>query len=192
MEPLQSRGLDPEIVEVIDKAVRSSWIAAQSRPQGTGQRPGPAGGIGRIGVGVLVAAYTSMIGVVVWQGESIRSNMEAGFQAAQTDRLTQFEVLRSEISALRSDTKAEFDALRFEINAVRSETGASRSETKGEVGALRSETNADFGALRSEISTLRSETKAEFGELRSAISSLGERILRIENLIKDLLPFLAP
>ena len=117
MEPLQSRGLDPEIVEVIDKAVRSSWIAAQSRPQGTGQRPGPAGGIGRIGVGVLVAAYTSMIGVVVWQGESIRSNMEAGFnrmeagfnrmearfddmdagfQAAQTDRLTQFEALRYE------------------------------------------------------------------------------------------------
>ena len=196
MEPIQPRRLDPEIVDAIndavdkavDKAVRSLAIAAQSRPQGIEQRQAPVGGIGWTGVGVLVAAVTANIGVVVWQSDSIINNMNARFhdidsrfqsidarlQDAQTERLAQFGALQAEISALRSETNAEFGAL--------------RSETNAKFDALESEINAKFDALGSEINALRSETNAEFGELRSANSSFEERMLRIENLIEDRWP----
>lgn len=70
-----------------------------------------------MGVGVLVAAFTSTVGVVVWQGERIRNGMDAGFQnidarfqEAQTERLAQFETILAEISALRSEINAENSA----------------------------------------------------------------------------------
>ena len=202
MEPIQPRRLDPEIVEAIndavDKAFRSSRIAAQSRPQGIEQRQAPAGGIGWTGVGVLVAAVATMIGVDVWQSDSMDArfqDMSARFRDAQTERLAQFgalqaelDAVRFEINALRSETNAKIDALGSETNAefdaVRFEIGVVRSD----IGTLRSETNAKFDALGSEINALRSETNAEFGELRSANSSLEERMLHIENLIEDRWP----
>ena len=68
MEQLHLRGLNYEIADAVDKAVenavRSPATAAQSRPQGIGQRLELAGGVGWIGVDALIAAYTSTSGVV--------------------------------------------------------------------------------------------------------------------------------
>ena len=170
MEPLKPRGLDPEIIKAIDKAVRASGIAAQSRPQETKQLPAAAGGISWTGVGALVAAFMAMIVVVVWQGNIIRTDINARLQAADTAREAQYDAVQAQFDAMHS----RFDALQAQFDA------------------LRSETKAEISILRSEISTLRSETKAEFDELRSAISSFEERLLRIENLIEDRWPSSAP
>ena len=56
-----------------------------------------------MGVGTLVAAFTSMIGVVVRQSDSICSDIDARLQDMRTEGLAQFEAFRSEIGTFRTD-----------------------------------------------------------------------------------------
>ena len=197
MEPIQPRRLDPEIVEAIneavDKALRSSGIAAQSRPQGIEQRQAPAGGIGWMGVGTFIAAFALMIGVVVWQSDSISNNMDARFQdmnARFQDMnagLQSMDARFQDMNARLQDMDARFQDMdaRFQdmnarlqdMDARLQDMDARLQDMNARLQDAQTERLAQFGSLQAEISALR-----------SAYSSLAERMLHIENLIEDRWP----
>ena len=176
MEPIQPRRLDPEIVEAIneavDKALRSSGIAAQSRPQGIEQRQAPAGGIGWMGVGTFIAAFALMIGVVVWQSDSISNNMDARFQ----DMNARFQDMNAGLQSMDAGLQS-MDARLQDMDARLQDMNARLQDMNARLQDAQTERLAQFGSLQAEISALR-----------SAYSSLAERMLHIENLIEDRWP----
>ena len=118
-----------------------------------------------MGVGTFIAAFALMIGVVVWQSDSISNNMDARFQ----DMDARFQDMNARFQDMNAGLQS-MDARLQDMNARLQDMNARLQDAQ-------TERLAQFGSLQAEINALR-----------SAYSSLAERMLHIENLIEDRWP----
>ena len=190
MEQLQASGMDHKTAEAISNAIARA--IKDAKPAAS------TGSIGWLGVGTLLASVGMMMGVVIWQSDTIRSGLRAEIGS-----------VRAEIGSLRDGFSAEIGSVRDGFSA---EIGSVRDDFRAEIGGVRSDMRAEFGSVRAEMGSIRAEmgemqekigsmqekigrmqeeiskVRTELDEIRSAISSLGEQMIRFEMLIQDRLP----